>query len=475
MTASSPHSALSKRDLIWGLAAQGMNIGFMVIMLPVILRYMSRAELGVWFVFAAMIGLVQLLQLGFQYVLARSFSYVYAGAQELLPSGLQDNTGPFSQKLLAELIGAARRIYLTIATLAAVILWTFGTIYLYYVKPHELSFGVVFWAWMAFSASFLINFFYGYLDAVLQGRGDMRLSNKVAVTAKSTQVFFCTLFVAVFHMGLIGLGVGSLLYTIVNRFLALRYAYAPNRPEMRSLSAASEDVGRTVRVLWHNASRYGAALIGAFLISRANILVAAGQIGVVETAGYSLALQLLIVLQQVSALPLNLSLPRLSHLRMVGDKGAVYRVFGLALAADMMIFGVGAIALLFGNPVLRMLGSSTMLPGPMLLVPMVLIFLLELNHGNCANLIAAGNEVPFARAGLVTGICILVLGWLAAPHFGITGLIAVVGVCQLAYNNWKWPLEAARGLQVSYLKLLRDGFASAFQLVVFPVLGLAKR
>jgi len=476
MSQANHHAALSKRDIFWGLAAQGLNIGLMVIMLPVILRHMSRAEVGIWLVFFAITGLVQLLELGFQYVLARSYSYVYAGAQELLPSGLQTGTGPLNENLLAILLTASRRIYLTIAILAAAVLWLGGTTYLYSVLPAGLSASTVLWSWAAFSTGYVVNFYYGYLNALLQGRGDMLQSNKVVVASKGTQLVVSIVLVAFFNAGLVGLGLASLLSMLVNRFLAFHFAYAPARTEMRVPPAAPDAARKMVKVLWHNARRYGESMIGGFLIARANVLIAASRIGVVETAGYSLALQVLIVMQVVSMLPFNLSLPRLSHLRAVGDVPTTYRVFSSTLAAAIMIFGFAGLGLLlFGNPLLRLIKSSTTLPDTALLATMIVIFFLELNHGICANLIAAGNEVPFGRAGLITGASSAVTGWIVTPYFGVAGLIAVVGLCELAYNNWKWPLQAARQFKVSFIQVLSDGFKILYEAKIKPALGHYKQ
>jgi O-antigen/teichoic acid export membrane protein len=464
MSPSSPHRDLSKRDILWGFAAQGLNIGTMVIMLPVIMRYMSRAEVGIWFVFFAILGLVQLLELGFQYVLARSFSYVYAGAQKLLSDGLEANQGPFKPELLAELLAASRRIYLCISGLASLALGIGGTAYLYAVMPKSLDSTVVFWSWAAVSAGYIINFYYGYLNAFLQGRGDMMKSNQVVVATKLTQLTSSLALVAFCHAGLIGLGIGSLLSTLVNRYLAYHFAFPPRMRETIPSNIPNTAVNGMVKTLWHNASRYGIALIGAFLISRANIIIAASRIGVEETAGYSLALQIFMVIQIVATLPFNLQLPKLSALRAIENRADISRTFSTALATAILLFSFAAMfVLLGGNPLLHLIRSSTALPGTALLAVMALTALLETNHGICANFIATGNQIPFAWAGLMTGICIALIGWFVAPRFGTYGLVITVCVCQLAYNNWKWPLVAARTLKTNYLYILTAGIKNSVE------------
>jgi hypothetical protein len=94
---------------------------------------------------------------------------------------------------------------------------------------------------------------------------------------------------------------------------------------------------------------------------------------------------------------------------------------------------------------------------------MAAAFLLELNHGACANLLATGNRVPFVTGYLATGGAILVVSLLVAPTGGIVGLVLANGLCQLVYNNWKWPVAVARLFDERYLFLLRSGFAGRAQ------------
>jgi hypothetical protein len=100
---------LSRRDLYWGYAAQALNIGLGLIMLPAIVRHMATAEVGLWFVFITLISFAQLLELGFQPTISRNVAYIYAGAQKLSAVGLQENgNGVLNVVLLANLVEAAR-------------------------------------------------------------------------------------------------------------------------------------------------------------------------------------------------------------------------------------------------------------------------------------------------------------------------------------------------------------------------------
>lgn len=449
--------ATSKKGLFWGFSAQVLSVGLWLIMLPIILRFMSRAAVGVWFVFLSVSALVQLLEMGFQYVLARNFSYVYAGAKQLHASGLEQGSGPLDEGLLHMLLAASRRIYLVISALAVLAFGVAGTAYVYSIAPAGLRLSTVLWSWAAFSASYVITLYFGYFNAVLQGRGDIQISNQITVVAKATQLVVSLVLVSS-GLGLLGLGIGVLASAVVSRYLALRCVYVRSRSEMKRRDVPDQDVKTLITTLWHNASRYGVVLVGAFLIAEANVLIAASRIGVVQTASYSLAVQIFMVAQTVALLPFNLLLPRLSHLQAIGDNATTYKVFSTALTASLLLFVLIALTVLgAASPLLTLIGTSTPLPARGVLALMAVVSLLELNHGMCGNFIATRNEIPFARAALVTGVCVAVLGWIVAPRWGIAGVVAATGACQLAYNNWKWPHVAAGYLADRFPRILLRG------------------
>lgn len=449
--------ATSKRGLAWGLTAQLLSVGIWAVMLPVILRYVSRAAVGVWFVFLSVSALVQLLEMGFQYVLARNFSYVYAGARKLHAVGVEPSTGPLDEQLLHALLAASRRIYALVGVLAAVLFGTAGTFYVWHITPSSLSVSSVLWSWAAFSAAYVITLYSSYFTSILHGRGDIQVANQVTVIAKITQLVVSLVLVAA-GLGLVGLGIGVLSSAVVSRYIAMRCVYAASRTELARRPVPHEEVAALIRTLWHNASRYGLVLLGAFLIAEANVLIASWRIGVVATASYSLAVQILMVGQTVAALPFNLSLPRLSHLQASGDVATTNRVFSTAVAASLLCYVVfGTLVLGVASPMLGLLGASTHLPDRIVLAVMVTSSFLEVNHGMCGNFIATRNEIPFARAAIITGVSVALLGWFAAPRWGILGVVVVTACCQAVYNNWKWPSVAARQLGAGYFSIVARG------------------
>ena len=57
---------IGKKDVLWGYISLLLVQGINVILLPVIVRYLNFAELGVWYTFTSLYGLAMLIDFGFQ-------------------------------------------------------------------------------------------------------------------------------------------------------------------------------------------------------------------------------------------------------------------------------------------------------------------------------------------------------------------------------------------------------------------------
>lgn len=460
--------AIGKREVVWGYAAQMLNIGAGVLLLPFVLRYLAADEVGLWYVFLALASLAQLLEFGFQPTIVRQSSYVHAGARGLQAHGLPTGTGgEVDLQLLADLVAASRRIYRYVALGAAVVLWGIGSAYLVTLAPADRALGPLIVAWLVFSAGAVLNFYFGYFNGLLQGRGQVTAANQVIVVGRGALVVFAIpLLIAGY--ALYGLAVAFLASAVVGRVFAARAFYATARRDSEYLRSHAGDSSRLARTLWGSAWRLGLTQVGAFLVLRANIFVASTFLGLSAAAAYGLSLQLFSVLSSLAMVLASLLLPRMNALRVVGDRDGLRRAYCTGLLFAWIAFSVGGtLVLAAGPPILARIGSNTALVSGPWLALLFVIFLLELNHSVSATYITTGNRVPFVAAALVSGLGIVALS-IALVHLTslqVGALVLAQGLVQLAYNNWKWPYEVARELQCSLADYLRLGWTGMKELV----------
>jgi len=457
----SPTRGFAKVDYLWALAAQALNVGSGLILLPIVLRYLDPGEVGLWFVFLALGSLAQLLELGFQPTLVRSTAYVYAGARSLSESGLpprEELHADVSTDLLASLVSASKTIYMRVAALASVVMLGIGTAYVYSLIQGEMSTASNLAAWITFSLGYIATFYFGYFTALLQGRGDVTRANQVTIAARSV---FLILGVAGLMLGLelLGLGLASLVAGVVSRFIAHAFVYNDARMKIvRAAKVPTETRGAVIRTLWPNARRMGAVQVGAFLMQRGNILIASSALGLAAAASYGMTVTVLGALLSLAMVMCQMRMPSLSAMQMSGVRRETAAVYGRILIETWSIFLLGLfVVLLFGDIGLAAISSRTFLLPEGQLAILGVVLLLELNHGVAASYLTTINKIPFVAAAVLSGIAVALVSLLLVQPLGVAGLILAQGAVQFAYNNWKWPREALRHLQLGPLDVLRLG------------------
>lgn len=456
--------------MTWGYLAQALNLGGGLLLLPISARYLSPEDLGLWFVFSALAGLAQLLEFGFLPTFARNAAYVYSGAQHLIKTGLPERTSgnPADANigLLASLLEAARTVYRVVAVLAAVVMLLFGSLYITTLLTPNQDATRSLIAWGIFSAGYLINFYFGYINGFLQGRGDVTQSSKVIVWSRGSLVLF-SVSALLMGYGLLGLGVASLMSAAVGRITAIYYFKKDGLiKQIRHADIALEKKSEVLGILWHNAGRLGIVQIGAFLIQRGNVLIAASFVGLAASGSYGITVTVLMALSGMASVICQLQLPHLATLQASHNRTGAAEVLGETFLMSWSFFLAGlSILVIAGNDVLTLLGSQNhLLPWPLCLM-LGIVTLLEMNHSIAASYMTTLNKVPFVGAAVFSGVAVTLLTLVLIKPFGIAGMIAAQGIVQLAYNNWKWPMEAVKHLEISLSNILVLGakkFASRY-------------
>ena len=458
---------MRRADFAWGGLAQLLSLGAGLLILPLVLHRLGSSEVGLWFAFLSLTGLAQLLELGFQPSIARAAAYLHAGATSLHAEGVDAGgvvAGEVRHDLLFDLTIAARSVYRMVAAIAAAGLLLLATPYVYVLANGHTDTGRAVGAWLLVAAGCVYNFYLGYYNALLQGRGDVTASNKAIVYSKLSYIALCALLL-VLDMGLLGLGIASVASVIVGRIVVRRF-YLAGMPNFIPASdpQALQRRRQILRDLWPNARRLGLTNLGAFLILRSNTLVAASFLGLQAAASYGLAIQLFQALQAISTMPMLLHMPQLNRAQVARDRGALQALMGLSLFLALSLYALGALFVcLLGPWLLWLAGSHTRLPDALVTALLALVTGLELHHGLFAALITTFNRVPFVGAAIGSGVAILVLSLLCVTltTWGVLGLVVAQGAVQLAYNNWKWPLDALRELAVGWWPLFGMGAGRA--------------
>ena len=455
---------IGKKDVAWSYLGNLLNIGANVLLLPVILRCLPQKELGLWYTFASIGGLVSLLDFGFSPTVQRNVTYVWGGVRQLLAEGL--SAGERSENpnflLLSTLMEASKRVYNRIALAVLGILLIPGSFYIGYVT-RDISSWAHWLSWGFYIVAVVLNVVYGRWGPFLSGIGAVKESQQIQIVSKV--VYICLAALLLFC----GVGLFSIVLAFLVSGLVLRIMYrrtyercieCEQKKCLGDVSGSSGSVDDVLSVIWVNARKLGVVFFGAFLINQANTLVCSAGLGLEETAQYGLSQQIVSLMVMFSGIFFSAYQPALAEANARHDVARLKHLLAISMTVAWLCLAGGGVAVFFfGDDLLALLGTRTQLLPVIPLALLIVFKALEQNHSLFSTVIVLGNKVPFVSPAIFSGLAILVLSVASVKltALGVLGLVLAQGVVQLLYNNWKWPALVMRDLHVSPFALAREG------------------
>lgn len=442
---------IGKRDVAWSYASTIFTIGAGVILLPFILNQMSAETVGIWNIFQTITALVMLLDFGFRPSFARNISYIFAGVKQLQVNGVA-NAGHESDvdySLLKGTLLAMKKFYRWLAVAMFIVLATGGSVYFYYIlQKYTGDRQDAMIAWILLIAINCYNLYTLYYDALLLGKGYIKQNQQITILG---QIIYLGTAIALIYsgFGLTAIVSAQLIATIIRRILAYRVFFGKELKEHLS-QVEAQDSKQIFRTIAPNAVKVGMTYLGGFLVNKSALLFGSAFLSLEQIACYGITIQVMDVLARCGTVVYQAFIPKLAQYRAEKDLRQLKRYYQYAIFSNLVIYLVGGIVwILAGDWALAIIKSETTFLPIAMLSTMLIISLLEHNHSISAGFIMADNKIPFFIPSLVSGAATVVLLWLflSPLHWGLWGMIIAPGIAQLAYQNWKWPLEIIKELK----------------------------
>ena len=105
-------------SVVWFWLFNGLRLSSVLLLLPLLSRLLTEADLGFYFILASMISFIPLLDIGFLPAISRSVSYAMAGARTLKAHGMEspeNNLTAPNFPLLWQLLSTTRALYQRLA------------------------------------------------------------------------------------------------------------------------------------------------------------------------------------------------------------------------------------------------------------------------------------------------------------------------------------------------------------------------
>ena len=469
---------ISKKDVLWSYIGQFFNIAAGFITLPLILHMLSTEEIAMNYLMLSVSTLVALMDFGFTPQINRLVSYVYSGASNLNKEGiLEEQSNEISYALLFKLIKVTKNIYRRISVISLLLLASAGTWYMYGVTDGFTNVTNSLIIWSIFSLSTFFTIYYKYYDALLVGRGLVKESKQSILYSR---LFNIVLIFALLlcGMGLMGVCISNLLSPFVGRWLSHCFFFDKKTKERLIGFHSTEKEDKDVfNAIWHNAKKAGINFVGTYCTRQFGLFIAGLFLASPVIASYGLLMQLVSIISTISSTFLNTFQPQIISSRIEGDRNKTIKAFSCSIAVYYIVFIVGALGLVLLGPwALTIIRSNAVLPSMCIVMIFLLISFLEEHHSNFAIFISTGNTIPFVPAALISGglICLGDFLVLRFMNFGLLGIIAVQGLVQLAYNNWRWPKWVMDEYQISYPAFIKTGFREVYEMTKVSICKFVK-
>lgn len=460
--AESKKVTVSKRDVIWNYVGTIASMGSNFLLLPLLLSFLSSAQIGLWYVFVAISGFAQLLEFGFTSTLSRNILYCLSGAKKLTKQGCDYSSvdGEVDWHLMRVVLDTSKTIYAVLGLIALFVAATLGTFYVSYVTDSFLIEGSL-PAWIVFVVSIFTNLYFLYCLTFLRGLGDVAGENRAKTLARIGQLAI-TAVLLFCGLSLLAAALGFLAYSTLLRLFAIRTFRSHHDVEegIKSDAAAVAkdemlDVLKTVSfVAW----RDGVVSLAWYGATQATSLLCSAFLGLEQTGTYSVMLQFATAIHQISSSYLRSCFPTFQSAYVRDDKQTQKAVVERGISCYVCMYIVATVLVTACLPILTLF-KHDFICDPVLFLGIALYYFLLNQHSLFCNIIVSMNVIPYFKAYLVStaaGICVSCV-LCGAFSWGAWGLVVGQAIPQLCYNNWHWPQYVLKRTGLGYVQAIHSG------------------
>lgn len=453
----------TKRDVVWNYIGTIVSMASGFVLLPLLMHFLTPAELGLWYVFVAISNLATLFEFGFNPTFARNIVYVVSGARRLTREGC--DFGSVEQgvdwHLLKTVIRSSKLVYAAIAIVVTMILATLGSLYVGAISS-QIS-GVGHWlSWAIFVTSVFVNLYFLYSVTLLRGYGDVAGENRAKTFARFAQLVVSALLMLA-GMGLVGASLGYLVNGIMLRACA-SFQIKKHKDIQEGLatdktSVAPTEVRAVLATVSHVAWRDGFVQLACYASTQAMSIVGSLTLGLVETGTYSVLLQFGNAVYNFAGAYPKSFFPafQAAHASHDVKRQRVIVSKGIVAYWGLFLFGVLGTSLIL-LPVLPLVKDGFK-PNVPLFLALCLYLGLWNQHSIFCSYIIGMNEIPYVNGYVSAAFFGVIFSYaLSGPvGWGSWGLVIGQSISQVMYNNWKWPMYLAKKLNTTYLRMIEMG------------------
>ena len=408
-------------------------------MLPLVLTSLSENEIAVYYLFATMIGLQALFQLGFQPTFVRLIGYALAGCRVenmgdfVAPkSSGATNTNEGNQDSLEAICGSMRRINELLSLWVVFLLGIFGTLLMVVpIGRLENTKGAwIGWVIIVVVSAMRVNR-NGY-DAYLLGANHVALSQRWQALFNVGKII-SMMFTLLVYPSLITVILVNQVWVLLSIIRSWQLSHWVSEGQFHQWSKQPLELA-VLRMAWPKSWRSGVGHIGGKATTESLGIVYAQFASGSYVASYLLASRLISMVEQFSLAPFYSKLPLLNRLRAQGEESRLMDVArrGMLFSYITYLLGFGVLSA-FGHSLLVIIDANVSFPSPLLWYLIGFAYFTQRFGANHIQLYSTTNRIIWHWANGIQGAVTIIASLYLGPRYGGVGFASSILLGSLCY------------------------------------------
>ncbi len=423
------------------------------VVLPLVLKNFSNGEVSLWYLFATIIGLQGLADMGFKTTFIRFISYAMGGATEIGKDHVATaGKHEANWSLVARIFAMMRTIYKRLTLIFFLLLLTAGSWSM--MRPITLVENRQ-EAWIAWGVIVVISSlkFYGTIYAnYLEGL------NKIALVRRwealtSIGSIISSILALIFFKSLLSLIIANQFWILINFYRDYRLSMHAEEGAFGKLDLNIPFEKSFFQSIWHPAWRSGlSGLMSNGLASITSIIYA--QMGsAASLAAYLLALRLLAQIREVSMAPFYSKIPMFSRLRAQRDLLSLIANARRSMMMSNIVFVVGCIVIgFFGPTLLHMIGSKVPFVSIDLWILLTVAYFIHRYGAMHIQLYSTTNHIISHIADGVSGTIFIIVTLATFKQYELYAIPIGMLTGYLGFYAWFSAYHSLKSLNVHFIE-----------------------
>jgi O-antigen/teichoic acid export membrane protein len=439
-----------------------------LVITSIILVKFNNDSYAFWMTIKVLMELALLADVGFSHTLQRSVAFFFEGAKRL-PRNIRDyeksveTSGEPNTERLQALLYTSRGIYLILSGLTIIIISTIGTATLwnlFTIGHHSKEF------WITYLLMILQTFI---LIQSIKWKSFVKGIRQVALFARVNTIMnvlriFVFLVILLKNKGMLYLQSYLVLESVFTAYYFRDYTIKWFKNNGIRIFRSYKIDNEIFRSLWSVSWKSGLNHIGYFCTNKGISLLIAQIKNTGLMSGFFFTYQVLGFIKNFALTPVFVHYPEYYSLIAVKKFNELKKDARVRIFLTVVIITGGFLAFgLFGNPLLRLMGTDKRLVETIIYVILSLYLFFDLHALIHGTFYISTNDVPFLIPGLITGAVTVGVGYLVIPEYGLLGLVLVQFLANLACNFWFSTYLSLKLVRWPFLVYLNDVFIEGYR------------